>query len=158
MPQPQPPQTEAMSATYTTAYGNVGSLTHWVGPGFELTPSWILVGFVTPEPQWEVLFFYSFPSWFLTGYWVEFPVLYSGTLLCIQPVCNSLHPLTSNSQPFPPHTLSPWQPQVRSLCPWVRFSFVDRFICVLFQIPHINDIIRYLSFFFLTYFTLYDHL
>ena len=31
------------------------------------------------------------------------------------------------------------------LCLWVCFCFVDKFICVIFQIPHINDIIWYLS-------------
>ena len=38
----------AMSATYTTAHGNVGpqSLTHWARPGIEHTTSWFLVGFV----------------------------------------------------------------------------------------------------------------
>ena len=39
----------------TTAYGNAGSLTHCVRPGIELASSWILVGFVTSEPQWELL-------------------------------------------------------------------------------------------------------
>ena len=31
-----------------------------------------------------------------------------------------------------PHPAS-WQPQVWSLCPWVCFCFVDRFICVLYK-------------------------
>ena len=30
---------------------NVGSLTHWVMPGIEPVSSWILVGFLTTEPQ-----------------------------------------------------------------------------------------------------------
>ena len=34
------------SATYTTAQGNSGSLTHWARPGIELATSWFLVGFV----------------------------------------------------------------------------------------------------------------
>ena len=32
----------AMSATYTTAHGNVKSLTHWTGPGIEPASSWKL--------------------------------------------------------------------------------------------------------------------
>ena len=36
----------AASATYTTAHGNSGSLTHWVRPGVESASSWMLVGFV----------------------------------------------------------------------------------------------------------------
>ena len=42
-----------MTATYT-AHGNTGSLTHQVGPGIKPTSSWILVVFVTAEPQWEL--------------------------------------------------------------------------------------------------------
>ena len=36
----------------------------------------------------------------------------------------------SQSIPFPPSP--PWQPQVCSLCPWVCFFSVDRFICVIY--------------------------
>ena len=45
--------------TYTTAHGNTGSLTHWVRPGIRPASSWTLVGFVTAELQWELLFLYS---------------------------------------------------------------------------------------------------
>lgn len=38
--------------TYSTAHGNSGSLTHWARPGIE--PSWILAGFVSAVPQWEL--------------------------------------------------------------------------------------------------------
>ena len=31
-----------------------------------------------------VFFSFSFPSWFVTGYWLQLPVLYSGTLLFIK--------------------------------------------------------------------------
>ena len=37
---------QAMSATYITAHGNAGSLTHWMRPGIEPATSWVLVGFV----------------------------------------------------------------------------------------------------------------
>ena len=40
--------------TYTTVHGNAGSLTHWVRPGIEPMSSWILVRFVTTDPQWEL--------------------------------------------------------------------------------------------------------
>jgi len=36
----------AMSATYTTAHGNTGSLTRWSRPGIKPTTSWFLVGFI----------------------------------------------------------------------------------------------------------------
>ena len=52
----------------------------------------------------DILFLYSFPSWFITGYWVLFPVLYIRTVLFIYSKCNSLHLPTPNSQsiPLPP--------------------------------------------------------
>ena len=37
----------AKSATYTTAHGNAGSLTHWARPGIKLASWWILVRFLT---------------------------------------------------------------------------------------------------------------
>ena len=51
--------------------------------------------------------FSYFPLWFITGYWIYFPVLYSRALLLIHSICNSLHPLTLNSQssPSPPYSL-----------------------------------------------------
>ena len=42
-------QIRAVSATYTTAHGNTGSLTPWVSPGFESTSSWIPVRFVNQK-------------------------------------------------------------------------------------------------------------
>ena len=49
MPQPQQCRIWAASATYTTAHGNAGSLTHWVRPGIKLKTLWFLVGFVNHE-------------------------------------------------------------------------------------------------------------
>ena len=45
---------ELQFATHTTALGKAQSLTHWVRPGIELASSWILVGFIIAEPQWEL--------------------------------------------------------------------------------------------------------
>ena len=42
------------SMTYTTAHSSSGSLTHWEAPGIKPTSSWVLVRFVTAEPQWEL--------------------------------------------------------------------------------------------------------
>ena len=46
MPQLQKCQIQAISATHATARGNAGSLTHWVKPGIQPTPSqtlcWVL--------------------------------------------------------------------------------------------------------------------
>ena len=43
-----------------------------------------------------ILFSCFFPLWSITGYWIEFPVLYSRTSLFIHPICNSLHLLIPN--------------------------------------------------------------
>ena len=44
----------AVSVTYTTAHSDVGFLTHWARPWIEPASSWILVGLVSGEPQWEL--------------------------------------------------------------------------------------------------------
>ena len=46
-PQPQQHRIRAASVTYTTAYGNIGSLTHWARPGIKL--SWIRFCWATGE-------------------------------------------------------------------------------------------------------------
>ena len=52
----------------------------------------------------RILLLYSFPSWSILGDIIQFPMLYSRTLLFIHSKCNSLHLLTPNSQPIPlPH-------------------------------------------------------
>ena len=51
---PQQHRIRAASATYTTAHGNGGSLTHWARPGMESLSSWLLVRFATDKPQWEL--------------------------------------------------------------------------------------------------------
>ena len=76
-------------------------------------------------------FTYSFPRWFVTGYWIPFPGLCSRTLLFIHPICTSLQLLTPDSHSFPPvypatPPTHPWQPQVCSLCPW--FCFETKYI------------------------------
>uniref|UniRef100_A0A8D1PM88 von Willebrand factor A domain-containing protein 8 n=1 Tax=Sus scrofa TaxID=9823 RepID=A0A8D1PM88_PIG len=38
----------------TTAHSNAGSLTHWVRPGMEAVSSWMLVRFISAEPQQEL--------------------------------------------------------------------------------------------------------
>ena len=40
---------------YSIAHGNAGSLIHWVRPGIDPESSWILFGFVSVEPQQELL-------------------------------------------------------------------------------------------------------
>ena len=62
--QPHPQQyIQAISATYTTAHSNARSLAHWWEPGIEPKPSWILVRFLTTEPQCECLFMYFLIYW-----------------------------------------------------------------------------------------------
>ena len=52
-----PDRNHVWSVTYTTVHGNTRSPTYWVRPGIEPAFSWLLVGFLTPEPQWEL------PEW-----------------------------------------------------------------------------------------------
>ena len=61
-------------------------------------------------------------------------------------VYNSLLLLIPNSQCISSLTPPPWQPQVSSLPLWV--CFIHKFTCVIFYIPHISDIVQYLSFSF----------
>ena len=50
----------------------------------------------------RLIYFFSFPLWFITGYWIQFTVHFSRTLLFTHSVYKSLHLLFSNSQPIPP--------------------------------------------------------
>ena len=54
MLQSQQCRVPAMSVTYTTTHGNVRSLTQWSRPGIKPESSWILVRFITTEPQQEL--------------------------------------------------------------------------------------------------------
>ena len=80
-PQPQQHRIQNSSATYTTAHGNAGSLTHRVRPGIEPTSSWILVGFVSAAPQWELLILFLWPSNISLGMCVFLTSLSSHQLL-----------------------------------------------------------------------------
>ena len=44
----------AAAVTYTTSHGNIKYFTHWARPGIEPASSWILVWFITAEPQKEL--------------------------------------------------------------------------------------------------------
>ena len=52
--QPQQRSIRAASVTYTTAHSSARFLTHWLRLSIEPTSSWILVGFITAEPQQEL--------------------------------------------------------------------------------------------------------
>ena len=64
LPQAEQCQILAMSTTYATAHGNVGSLTHWARPGIEPVTSWFLVGFISAAPPWELLVQFKFMASF----------------------------------------------------------------------------------------------
>ena len=51
---------------------------------------------------------YSFPSWFMIGYWIQSPVAYNRTLFFIHSIYNNLHLLVSKSQPIVPPLLLPF--------------------------------------------------
>ena len=64
-PQPQRHGIRATSATYAADCGIAGSLTHWGRPWIESASSWILVWFLTAEPQRELqpTYFRRCPAW-----------------------------------------------------------------------------------------------
>ena len=45
---------ELQQLAYITAHSNTRSLTHRVRPGVKPMSSWIIVGFITAKPQWEL--------------------------------------------------------------------------------------------------------
>ena len=103
MPQSQQCQIWALSATYTTVHGNAASLTHppWVGSGIEPTPLWMLVGFVTTEPQWELpLYLFSRGTFlsFLFSKWTYCLVSNSWCVLLITPVIIYCKPFSSQER------------------------------------------------------------
>ena len=95
-----------------------------------------------PHPHGKPLLTHtSFPLWFIIGYWIQSPVLYNRTLLFVHPIYKSSHlllPNLSSLHPCPPG-------KVCSLCLWICFFFVARFICTIFSITHISE---YMSFYF----------
>ena len=55
----------AIAASLHHSHSNARSLTHGARPGIEPSSSWILVDFISAEPQWELpplLFFFFFFS------------------------------------------------------------------------------------------------
>ena len=67
--QPEQHQIWAAPATYTTAHGKAGFLIHRARPGIQSVSSWMLVKFVSAEPQQELCPF-SNQFLFLFCYWV----------------------------------------------------------------------------------------
>ena len=60
IPQWQQSRIRVARVTCTTAHGNARSFTYWARPAIKPASSWILVEFVSPEPQWELQgFFYN---------------------------------------------------------------------------------------------------
>ena len=47
-------RTRAAAAGLRQSHSSVRSLTYCMRPGIEPTTSWMLVGFVIAEPQWEL--------------------------------------------------------------------------------------------------------
>ena len=76
----------------------------------------------------------------------SFPVLPSRTVLLTHSLYTSLRLLIPAPSPSLPQGPSPL-----AICPLllrVSFCFVNRFICIILQISHRGDVIRYLSFSF----------
>ena len=77
---------------------------HLPDPGIEakslMSPA-LADGFFITSATWEAIYIYSFsnsfPLWVITQYWVEFPVLYSRSLLVICFLHSSAYMLIPNS-------------------------------------------------------------
>ena len=87
----------------------------------------------------------SFPLWFITGCWIQFPMRYSRTLLFIHAMYTSLHLLIPKLPLLPFLTLLPPATTVCSLCLWFCLCFIDKFMCVIVEIPHVSDVTWCLS-------------
>ena len=93
-----------------------------------------------------ILFSYSFPLWSIIGDWIWFPVLYGRTLWFIYFLFSNLYLIILNPNLSLFHPLSPLVTISCLLCLWI--FFINKFICVIFYVPHISDIIWYLFFSF----------
>ena len=76
--------------------------------------------------------FIFFPLWFITGYWMQIPVLYSQTLLFTHPIYNRFRLLILRFQSIPLLLLLPLGKHKSLLCVWVCFCFIDRLCQILF--------------------------
>ena len=65
---------------------------------------------------------------------------------CRQILYRVSHQGCPSSQSIPPTLCPPWPPQISFLCLWLCFCFPNKFICVIFSLPHISDIMWYLCF------------
>ena len=75
-PQPQQCRIPAASATYTTAHGKVRALTHGARAVIEPKSSWILVCFITTEPQQELLGYFLVRDIYHFCLWTSSPCIY----------------------------------------------------------------------------------
>ena len=94
----------------------------------------LLWKFLKIRQHWSLPYQLPFLNWSIAD--LQCCVNFCDKLLFIPSACSGLHLLTPNSQSIPP--LPPWQPQVCSLCLWVCFCLIDRFICVRFHIQGIS--------------------
>ena len=92
MPEPQQHGIRATSVIYTTAHGNVGSLTNWARPGTEPAASWFLVGFVNHCATMGTPAYCAY-SWSHTSVCPFFPFL-SGIHCSVFCVCESVSVLS----------------------------------------------------------------
>ena len=73
----------------------------------------------------HILFLY-FPLWFISGYWIQFYVLYSRTVLFFRPLHKSLRLLPHPPIPSLPQAL-PLSSHQCALCPWLCLT--DGLVC-----------------------------
>ena len=115
------------------------------------------INFYCTADWFSYIYIHSFPLWFITRYWIKFPVLDSRILLFICSLYNSLHIIIPNSQSIPPPSpLGNYKSDLyvcESVSVFQRSSFGSYF---RFHIQVISYGIWYhmeFAFLFLTYFT-----
>ena len=78
-------QIGAVAACLHHNCSNAGSLTHWVRPGIEPLPSWILVRCFTAEPWWGLLLFcFAYDFWNIFGDDIYFFLFIINTVIVAQ--------------------------------------------------------------------------
>ena len=126
-PTPQPQQCGIWAMSQPTSWPKVmpDPLIYWARPGIEPTSSWILVGFATAEPQWELLSILILgDNWARTRTWgtlmaeVHFHELWPSSA-----VHNTVHCCLEGWPSFVPQSTPPRNAQTwAAVHPWPAFT------------------------------------
>ena len=107
---------------------------------FSRRSSWPIlhVNSLLSEPPGKPSFSCYFPLWFITGYWIQIPVLY-GTLFFTCSLHDSSHPLIPNPQSILPSSSSPVSH---------KFPLSYLWVCLFHRWVHLCYILFFILFIF----------